>query len=176
MFVPMLVAPANGGFYTSNSATIFSLVASKDGNNVYHSVNNGYASFNKPTPALTTYKPAAAPPPLSSTPTSDHRKKELNGIFARHQTSPSTADPNQLESNVPEAPIPLRRGAPTTTSSASDSQITPKIFFADPYKVPSDAISSAPTSMPSTMSPTSPILFARRRYLHQHHHYLRRNL
>ena len=78
MFVPMLVAPANGGFYTSNSATIFSLVASKDGNNVYHSVNNGYASFNKPMLALTTYKPVAALPPLPSAPTYDHRKKELN--------------------------------------------------------------------------------------------------
>jgi len=63
----MLIAPANGGLYTSNFATILSLVASKDGNDVYHSINNGYASINKPTLALTTYTSTGASTLLPST-------------------------------------------------------------------------------------------------------------
>jgi hypothetical protein len=70
----------------------FSPAAPKDGNNVYHSVNNGYASFNRPTLALTTYKPAATPAPLPSTTTSYHWQKELDKKSAGHQSFPSTAD------------------------------------------------------------------------------------
>jgi hypothetical protein len=79
----MPIAPATSGSYTSNSATIFSLVAPKDGNNVYHSVNNGYASINKPMLVLTTYTSAAAPALSPSTRTPDHWRKELDKKISR---------------------------------------------------------------------------------------------
>ena len=73
---------ATGGFYTQISTKYFFSIPSKDGNNVYHCVNNGYASSYKPTQALTAYKKATTPSPSSSTTTSDYWRKVLDKIFA----------------------------------------------------------------------------------------------
>jgi hypothetical protein len=58
--------------------------------------------------------------------------KELHKIIARYPSSSSIIDPNQLESNTPEAPIVPESGALMTTTptpSAFDTEITPNFFF-----------------------------------------------
>jgi hypothetical protein len=142
-FIPLLTPLATGEFYTqisTNFSLSLTLVTSRNGNNAYQYVNNGCASNNKPLAVLTAYEPVATPPPLPSMPTSEHMQKELDGIFAWYQSSPSTTDLNQPKSNALGAPTSLKRGAPMTTSTAWHLIIKlPPIFSTNASKVSSDA-------------------------------------